>query len=435
MSFYFNYYYCSCECLLFPGTCNNFLGVLSGTMDNLMSDIFASATGKTAVKFPVSSFNIDSLILSDDLRHETSITSGEPLDTSGSTFTDVSTCYVSSDDSCHGDTSAEESDDNDISARYNVFNMAPSATPCYIPGDYYSLSPPQSPSIGFHHVSPHHHVQSQPRRLAFSIDSILGNTSDVSIERRLFNSANVINSTSSEVTDTTSSATSDVSFSLNDWDFFKRYRSNKSTSSTSRYVSRALYWCHVCEDTCSDAADADAHQFHHHSNSDTCKLQQGLLKDVGYVSVHSGTSHWNKVTCGICQKIVFKHFFSRHIHGHDGHMCHICSEEFPTRAKLHDHVNTHSTRKPHTCNSCSHTFSNRQQLSNHARRHKSSNHKCIYCDKSFRSKYACTVHERVHSGQKPYHCHVSGCSKAFTQKLQLSLHLLIHKKSHNYTTC
>ena len=52
---------------------------------------------------------------------------------------------------------------------------------------------------------------------------------------------------------------------------------------------------------------------------------------------------------------------------------------------------------------------------------------CFYCDvckKKFKFKSQLTIHNRVHTGEKPYKCEV--CDRSCSRKGDLNRHMLVH---------
>jgi uncharacterized Zn-finger protein len=74
------------------------------------------------------------------------------------------------------------------------------------------------------------------------------------------------------------------------------------------------------------------------------------------------------------------------------------------------------------CHLCSKVLCNSQYLSQHIRvvHENIREHGCSYCDMKFGSKSHLIIHERKHTGERPYSCEV--CNKGFAQKSLYSYH-------------
>ncbi|PSN53728.1 hypothetical protein C0J52_02200 [Blattella germanica] len=113
-------------------------------------------------------------------------------------------------------------------------------------------------------------------------------------------------------------------------------------------------------------------------------------------------------------------------------ICH-CGEVFHSKKKLEWHKEIHE-EKPKCCTYCSERFVHSASLTRHIRKA----HDCRYVPKCGREveniecnicgyiflKSSMAVHMRMHSGERPYPCHV--CGKEFTTKWNLQLHRWTH---------
>ncbi|XP_052231983.1 zinc finger protein 236-like isoform X2 [Dreissena polymorpha] len=139
-------------------------------------------------------------------------------------------------------------------------------------------------------------------------------------------------------------------------------------------------------------------------------------------------------------------------------MCTECGDEFATQIHLDRHMVEHREEREGTrmypCKTCSAQYYSRQELKEHTKQHlkiklslshktykknvdrTGYSHKCQHCNKVFQKPSQLTRHVRVHTGDRPFKCHI--CSKAFNQKGALQLHILgrhTDKKPHTCQFC
>ncbi|XP_078133761.1 zinc finger and BTB domain-containing protein 24 isoform X2 [Sander vitreus] len=88
------------------------------------------------------------------------------------------------------------------------------------------------------------------------------------------------------------------------------------------------------------------------------------------------------------------------------------------------------------CEDCGKVFKNHLFLKIHQRTHTGEKpFQCLVCGKGFSQKHTLLVHQRMHTGEKPFVCIV--CSKALSTKHSLQEHMNLHKedKSFSCDTC
>ena len=108
------------------------------------------------------------------------------------------------------------------------------------------------------------------------------------------------------------------------------------------------------------------------------------------------------------------------------HYCDKCDKKFTQLAALKNHqYKAHSSDESHQCQFCDYRGSF-ERLQRHARVHQDAKFQCSFCGKKLKSPEILLQHEREHTGEKPFICHI--CDSAFCSKKALTQHTRgVHK--------